>query len=31
MLDDGAGLIRRLHGWARIAVAGYVAGGYETA
>jgi squalene synthase HpnC len=31
MLDSGAGLLRRLHGWARVAVAGYLAGGYETA
>jgi squalene synthase HpnC len=31
MLDSGVGLLRRLHGWARFAVAGYLAGGYETA
>jgi len=27
LLDDGLPLIRTLHGWARLAVAGYVAGG----
>ena len=27
MLDDGAPLVGTLHGWARLAVAGYVAGG----
>jgi phytoene/squalene synthetase len=27
LLDSGAPLIRLLHGWARLAVAGYVAGG----
>jgi squalene synthase HpnC len=27
LLDAGAPLVRRLHGWARLAVAGYVAGG----
>ena len=27
MLDDGAALVGRLRGWARLAVAGYVAGG----
>ena len=27
LLDSGAPLVRRLHGWARLAVAGYVAGG----
>ena len=27
MLDDGAPLVGMLHGWARLAVAGYVAGG----
>jgi squalene synthase HpnC len=31
MLDSGIGLLGRLHGWARLAVAGYFAGGYETA
>ncbi|WP_280268352.1 squalene synthase HpnC [Nocardia wallacei] len=30
LLDEGAVLIGRLTGWARIAVAGYVAGGYAT-
>jgi squalene synthase HpnC len=27
LLDSGAGLVGELHGWARLAVAGYVAGG----
>jgi hypothetical protein len=31
MLRAGRPLVRRLHGWARIAVAGYVAGGAATA
>ena len=31
LLTDGDGLVRRLHGWARVAVAGYVAGGLATA
>lgn len=31
MLRSGRPLVRRLHGWARIAVAGYVAGGAATA
>ncbi|GAA1264480.1 squalene synthase HpnC [Pseudonocardia aurantiaca] len=31
MLDDGAALVGRLRGWARLAVAGYVAGGYAAA
>ncbi len=31
LLQDGAPLVGLLHGWARIAVAGYVAGGYATA
>lgn len=30
MLDEGAALVGELTGWARIAVAGYVAGGYAT-
>jgi len=30
LLDEGASVIGRLHGWARIAVAGYVAGGRAT-
>jgi len=30
LLDEGATVIDRLHGWARIAVAGYVAGGRAT-
>jgi squalene synthase HpnC len=30
MLRDGGPLVRGLHGWARIAVAGYVAGGLAT-
>jgi hypothetical protein len=30
MLDAGAALVNRLSGWARIAVAGYVAGGLAT-
>ena len=31
LLHDGRGLVRRLPGWARLAVGGYVAGGYATA
>jgi squalene synthase HpnC len=31
LLDAGRPLVRRLHGWARIAVLGYVAGGRATA
>jgi squalene synthase HpnC len=31
MLDDGAALVGRLRGWARLAVAGYVAGGCAAA
>jgi squalene synthase HpnC len=31
LLDAGRPLVRRLHGWARVAVAGYVAGGMATA
>ncbi|WP_280362285.1 squalene synthase HpnC [Nocardia wallacei] len=31
LLDEGAALVGRLTGWARMAVAGYVAGGYATA
>jgi squalene synthase HpnC len=31
MLDAGQQLVRRLHGWARLAVAGYVGGGLATA
>jgi squalene synthase HpnC len=31
MLDEGAPLVGRLHGWARVAVSGFVAGGYATA
>lgn len=31
LLDEGAELVGRLSGWARVAVAGYVAGGYATA
>lgn len=30
LLDSGADLLRLLHGWARVAVAGYVAGGRAT-
>ena len=30
LLDDGAQIVGRLHGWARVAVAGYVAGGRAT-
>jgi squalene synthase HpnC len=30
LLDNGGLLVRRLHGWARVAVAGYVAGGRAT-
>ncbi|MFF0342692.1 squalene synthase HpnC [Kribbella sp. NPDC004875] len=30
MLDEGAEIVRRLHGWARVAVAGFVAGGQAT-
>ena len=30
MLTDGAAIVGRLHGWARVAVAGYVAGGRAT-
>ncbi|RZU11068.1 squalene synthase HpnC [Kribbella rubisoli] len=30
MLDDGATIVGRLHGWARISVAGFVAGGQAT-
>jgi squalene synthase HpnC len=31
LLQPGRALVRRLHGWSRIAVAGYVAGGLATA
>ncbi|MDQ1747976.1 MAG: hypothetical protein QOD07_2239 [Frankiaceae bacterium] len=31
LLDSGGSLVRRLSGWARVAVAGYVAGGRATA
>lgn len=31
LLTEGAPLVRRLHGWARLAIAGYVAGGLATA
>lgn len=31
LLSDGRPLLRDLHGWARVAVAGYVAGGFATA
>ena len=31
LLDDGAPLVTRLRGWARLAVSGYLAGGYATA
>jgi squalene synthase HpnC len=31
LLDEGAGLVGRLRGWARLAVAGYVAGGHAAA
>ncbi|WP_084160887.1 squalene synthase HpnC [Nocardia sp. BMG51109] len=31
LLDEGAALVARLTGWARMAVAGYVGGGYATA
>ena len=31
LLRQGAPLVSRLHGWARVAVAGYVAGGLATA
>jgi squalene synthase HpnC len=31
LLDEGAPLLRRLHGWARLAVAGYLAGGRAAA
>jgi squalene synthase HpnC len=31
LLDSGSELVGRLHGWARVAVAGYVAGGRATA
>jgi phytoene synthase len=31
LLDEGAGLVDALHGWARVAVAGYVAGGRAAA
>jgi len=30
LLDEGAAIVERLHGWARLAVAGYVAGGRAT-
>jgi squalene synthase HpnC len=30
MLDEGAAIVSRLHGWARISVAGFVAGGQAT-
>jgi len=30
LLDEGASIVGRLHGWARVAVAGYVAGGRAT-
>jgi phytoene/squalene synthetase len=31
MLEPGRELVRRLHGWSKVAVAGYVAGGFATA
>jgi squalene synthase HpnC len=31
LLESGRPLVRRLHGWARLAVAGYLAGGQATA
>jgi len=31
MLEPGRDLVRRLHGWGKVAVAGYVAGGFATA
>jgi squalene synthase HpnC len=31
LLDEGAPLVGRLRGWARLAVSGYLAGGYATA
>jgi phytoene/squalene synthetase len=31
LLRDGTPLVRQLHGWARLAVLGYVAGGRATA
>lgn len=31
LLDDGVPLVGRLQGWARLAVSGYLAGGYATA
>jgi squalene synthase HpnC len=31
LLDEGAAVVRTLHGWARLAVAGYVAGGRAAA
>ena len=31
MLQRGSALVKRLHGWSRVAVAGYVAGGLATA
>ena len=31
LLDDGVPLVGRLNGWARLAVAGYLAGGFATA
>ncbi|HEY3561360.1 MAG TPA: squalene synthase HpnC [Kribbella sp.] len=30
MLDEGAPIVRRLHGWSRLSVAGFVAGGRAT-
>jgi squalene synthase HpnC len=30
LLDEGAPIVARLHGWARVAVAGYIAGGRAT-
>ncbi|TDO48283.1 squalene synthase HpnC [Kribbella sp. VKM Ac-2571] len=30
MLDEGSAIVRRLHGWARVSVAGFVAGGQAT-
>ncbi|HWD78747.1 MAG TPA: squalene synthase HpnC [Kribbella sp.] len=30
LLDEGAAIVRRLHGWARMSVAGFVAGGQAT-
>ncbi|MGZ0152969.1 squalene synthase HpnC [Kribbella sp. WER1] len=30
LLDEGAAIVRRLHGWARVSVAGFVAGGQAT-